>query len=125
MILYHDDFTTPGSSPFSASPRKQMRQIPNLRMYPLGRPQFLQRLCLRDENLGFLASFTRFAVVAIPRLLPSYGILESSPAKPGPGPTSGLDLSVFMDQFARLETCTNRIRGLKSAVLQRTQRPAT
>jgi len=24
----------------------------------------LQRLCLRVENLGFLASFTRFAVVA-------------------------------------------------------------
>jgi hypothetical protein len=25
----------------------------------------LQRLCLREENLGFFASFTRFAVVAM------------------------------------------------------------
>ena len=30
-----------------------------------GRPQSWQRLCWRDLNLGFLASLTRFAVVAI------------------------------------------------------------
>ena len=49
----------------SASPRKHNRQMPNLRRYPRGRPQILHRLCLRVENLGFLASFTLFAVVAI------------------------------------------------------------
>jgi len=35
-----------------------------LRKKARGRPQILQRLCLRVENFGFLASFTRFAVVA-------------------------------------------------------------
>ena len=39
--------------------------MPNLRRYARGRPQILQRLCRRVENFGFLASFTRFAVVAI------------------------------------------------------------
>ena len=39
--------------------------MPNLRRKARGRPQILQRLCLREENLGFLASFTRFAVVAM------------------------------------------------------------
>jgi hypothetical protein len=43
--------------------------MPNLRKKARGRPQSLQRLCLRVENLGFLASFTRFAVVAIQILL--------------------------------------------------------
>src|SRR6185437_8111739 len=51
---YHDDFETPGISPRSASPRKHRRQRPNLRRYARGRPQILQRLCLRVENLGFL-----------------------------------------------------------------------
>src|SRR5215470_469891 len=63
--VYHEDFETPGSSPLSASPRKHKRQMPNLRRYPRGRPQILQRLCRRVENFGFLASFTLFAVVAI------------------------------------------------------------
>jgi len=61
---YHDDFETPGISPRSASPRKQRRQMPNLRRNARGRPHNWQRLCLRLENLGFLASLTRFAVVA-------------------------------------------------------------
>jgi len=63
-LLYQDDFETPGISPRSANPRKHRRQIPNLRMYARGRPQILQRLCLRVENFGFFASLTRFAVVA-------------------------------------------------------------
>jgi len=70
---YHDDFETPGISPRSASPRKHSRQMPNLRMYARGRPQILQRLCLRVENLGFLASLTRFAVVA---MNPFVGVIE-------------------------------------------------
>jgi hypothetical protein len=53
--------------------------MPNLRMYARGRPQILQRLCLRVENLGFFTlcgltllsapSLTRFAVVAKNQLL--------------------------------------------------------
>jgi hypothetical protein len=53
--------------------------MPNLRMYARGRPQILQRLCLRVENLGFFTfcgltllsapSFTLFAVVAKNQLL--------------------------------------------------------
>src|SRR5579871_5948801 len=62
---YHDDFETPGISPRNASCRKHKRQMPNLRRKARGRPQSLQRLCLREENLGFLASLTLFAVVAI------------------------------------------------------------
>jgi hypothetical protein len=36
-----------------------------LRRNARGRPHSLQRLCLREENFGFLASLTRFAVVDI------------------------------------------------------------
>jgi hypothetical protein len=62
--FYQEDFETPGISPRSASWRKHKRQMPNLRKNARGRPHSLQRLCLRVENLGFLASLTRFAVVA-------------------------------------------------------------
>jgi hypothetical protein len=74
---YQDDFETPGISPRNTSPRKHRRQMPNLRKYPRGRPQILQRLCRRVENFGrgcclprassnffsIFASLTRFAVV--------------------------------------------------------------
>jgi len=66
--IYHDDFETPGISPRNANCRKHSRQMPNFRRKARGRPQSLQRLCLRVENLGFLASLTRFAVVAIQSL---------------------------------------------------------
>lgn len=56
--------------------------MPNFRKNARGRPQILQRLCLRVENFGFFtfcgftfdsaASFTRFAVVAKNQLLASY-----------------------------------------------------
>jgi hypothetical protein len=36
-----------------------------LRRKARGRPQIWQRLCWREENFGFFASFTRFAVVAM------------------------------------------------------------
>ena len=52
-----------------------MRHKPNLRKYARGRPQRLQRLCLRVENFGFfifdgrcvcsVPSLTRFAIVAM------------------------------------------------------------
>src|ERR1700754_130805 len=63
--LYQLDFTTPGISPLSASERKQRRHTPNFRRKARGRPQSWQRLCWRDLNFGFLASLTRFAVVAM------------------------------------------------------------
>ena len=64
-LSYQLDFTTPGISPLSASPRKHKRHMPNLRRNPRGRPHSWQRLCLRELNFGFRASFTLFAVVAI------------------------------------------------------------
>ena len=42
-----------------------MRQRPNLRRYPRGRPQIEQRLRCWVENLGFLFVLAIFAVVAI------------------------------------------------------------
>src|SRR5258708_11955153 len=65
LLFYQLDLTTPGISPLRASERKQRRHTPNLRRNARGRPQSWQRLCWRDLNFGFLASLTRFAVVAI------------------------------------------------------------
>jgi hypothetical protein len=39
--------------PWSASFRKQMRQVPNLRYTARGRPQSMQRRTIRVENFGF------------------------------------------------------------------------
>ena len=44
--------------------------MPNFRRNPRGRPQSWHRLCLRELNFGFRASFTLFAVVAINPLFP-------------------------------------------------------
>src|SRR5436309_13482503 len=65
LRTYQDDLETPGISPFNASPRKHRRQKPNLRRYPRGRPQMLQRLRCWVENLGFSFVLAIFAVVAI------------------------------------------------------------
>ena len=54
---YQLDFTTPGSLPWEAISRKQIRQIPNLRIYARGRPQIGQRLYLRTLNLGSRLAF--------------------------------------------------------------------
>jgi hypothetical protein len=70
--------TTPGISPFSASARKHKRHTPNFRRKPRGRPHSWHRLCLRQLNFGFRASFTLFAVVAIFPLENSYQLLASS-----------------------------------------------
>jgi hypothetical protein len=56
-IYYQLDFITPGSIPSEARPRKQIRQIPNLRIKPLGLPQIGQRLWVRTLNLGFRTAF--------------------------------------------------------------------
>jgi hypothetical protein len=62
---YQLAFVTPGISPFSASCRKQRRQIPNLLKKPRGRPQRQQRFRWRHLNFGVFKSFAIFAVVAI------------------------------------------------------------
>jgi hypothetical protein len=54
---YQLDFTTPGSLPWDAISLKQMRQIPNLRIYARGRPQIGQRLYPRTLNLGSRLAF--------------------------------------------------------------------
>ena len=51
-LVYQLDFVTPGSLPSSARTRKQIRQMPNFRMYPRGRPQIRHRLYLRTPNFG-------------------------------------------------------------------------
>jgi len=55
---YQLAFKTPGISPESASLRKQIRHISNLRKYARGRPHRGQRLYARAENLGFRFAFT-------------------------------------------------------------------
>src|SRR5882762_1466155 len=54
---YQLDFVTPGSSPISARSRKQIRQRPNLRRYPRGRPHTWHRLWLRTLNFGVRCCF--------------------------------------------------------------------
>jgi hypothetical protein len=46
-LTYQLDFVTPGRLPFDANSRKQIRHVPNLRMYARLRPQSLQRLTAR------------------------------------------------------------------------------
>src|ERR1700746_379022 len=65
LSYYQLAFTTPGISPLSAMPRKQMRHISNLRIYPRARPQTRQRLRTRTLNLGFFSVLAIFAVRAI------------------------------------------------------------
>jgi len=62
---HQEDFTTPGISPLSAKLRKHSRHTPNLRRKARGLPHNWQRLCCLLLNFGFLASLTRFAVVAM------------------------------------------------------------
>src|SRR5947209_8070679 len=83
---YQLAFVTPGISPASANLRIQIRQSENLRKKPRGRPQFLQRLRIREGNFtvvpfcracsmdfSFFTSFAIFAVVAIQEILLSTG----------------------------------------------------
>lgn len=61
---YQLDFFTPGSRPSEAIFRKQMRQMPNLRMKALDRPQIGQRLYALTLNLGCFIAFSRSAFFA-------------------------------------------------------------
>jgi hypothetical protein len=67
---YQLALVTPGISPFSANPRKQMRHISNLRKKARGRPQTLQRLRQRILNFGFFNCFANCAVRPILVLSP-------------------------------------------------------
>ena len=51
--------------PWSASFRKQMRQMPNLRYTARGRPQSMQRCTCRVENLGGRLAAAIFDLLAI------------------------------------------------------------
>src|SRR5437899_4167978 len=65
LVLYQLAFSTPGISPRSAKPRKQMRHIWNLRRYPRGRPHMRQRLRTRILYFGFLRILAYCQVRAI------------------------------------------------------------
>lgn len=62
---YQLAFLTPGIKPWSANFRKQIRQMPNLRYTPRGRPHNLQRVSRRVENLGGRAALAIFDLLAI------------------------------------------------------------
>jgi len=111
-LPYHqEDFETPGISPRSASWRKHKRQMPNLRRKARGRPHSLQRLCLRVENLGFLASLTLFAVVAIQSFVkPS----NFETLKPTPG-TAFPDASTASAPGCRWRQWSRSLRSCPSA----------
>jgi len=57
MLVYQDDFFTPGISPLFAFSRKQIRHKPNFLIYPLFLPQLKQRLTILVLNFGFLFDF--------------------------------------------------------------------
>src|SRR5690606_955803 len=53
FLDYQEAFFTPGILPSKAISRKVTREIPNWRIYPLGRPVNLQRLCKRTGEAFF------------------------------------------------------------------------
>jgi hypothetical protein len=63
-FLYQLAFFTPGISPWSANLRKQMRQIPNFRYTPRGRPHRPQRLSRRVVNFGTRSALAIFDLLA-------------------------------------------------------------
>jgi hypothetical protein len=62
---YQLAFLTPGISPSSASSRKQIRQMPNLRYTARGRPHNRQRLFRRVENFAGCSALILLALHAI------------------------------------------------------------
>jgi hypothetical protein len=74
---YQLDFVTPGSFPSLASVRKQMRHSLNFRIYPLCRPQTLQRCVLRVKYFCARSDFSIAAFLAISLSAP---VLRGIPA---------------------------------------------
>ena len=64
VVTYQLAFLTPGSSPLSASSRKQTRHKPNLRYTECGRPQRWQRVYSRVENFCLRLHLTIIDVLA-------------------------------------------------------------
>src|SRR5437868_7552682 len=62
--FYQLALRTPGIRPWSASLRKQMRQMPNLRYTARGRPQSWQRRFSRVANLGESFAFAILDLLA-------------------------------------------------------------
>src|SRR3954454_3641520 len=62
--LYQLALRTPGIKPWSASFRKQMRQMPNLRYTARGRPQSWHRRLRRVEYLGVSLAFAILDLLA-------------------------------------------------------------
>jgi hypothetical protein len=63
-LTYQLALRTPGINPWSASFRKQIRQMPNLRYTLRGRPQSLHRFSRRTENLGVRFAFAILLLLA-------------------------------------------------------------
>jgi hypothetical protein len=63
-LYYQLALRTPGINPWSASLRKQMRQMPNLRYTARGRPHNLQRLFCRVLNFGVFCDLAIFDLLA-------------------------------------------------------------
>jgi hypothetical protein len=49
-LFYQLAFLSPGIKPEEAISRNWIREMPNWRMYPFGRPVILQRLCKRTGD---------------------------------------------------------------------------
>jgi hypothetical protein len=64
-LSYQLDLVTPGIMPSLASLRKHNLHMSNFLMYPLGRPQSLQRRTSRVVYFGFFRAFRIIANLAI------------------------------------------------------------
>jgi hypothetical protein len=64
--VYQLDLITPGSSPSEAMLRKQIRQMPNLRIKARERPQIGQRLYSRTLNFALRVALILSAFLAKP-----------------------------------------------------------
>ena len=65
ITSYQLAFLTPGMHPWSASLRKQMRQVPNLRYTARGRPHNMHRRTVRVENFGGRLAAAIFDLLAM------------------------------------------------------------
>jgi hypothetical protein len=77
LLPYQLDFVTPGSIPWLARLRKQMRHSLNFRMYPRCRPQTLHLFVLRDMYFWVRSDFSIAAFLAI--VLSEYPLVRCAP----------------------------------------------
>jgi len=64
-LFYHEDFLTPGISPWFAISLKHIRQSLNFLIYPLFLPQQKQRRTIRLLYFGFFNDLAIWALVVI------------------------------------------------------------